>query len=189
MQLIAGAPDATVFLSTAALIIGIFLTVVSAALASNLPGKLEDLIRPVDRSNRDEWYPKAIRRALLVLVITNTFGVLLPFVLLAVNTVMPIESAWVWVVLSWSICVIVINLGAVATIFVGPISARRRLAGGTLVKESEHKKTTLNPASSKVTHEAVPYQSSREKQRDTLVGIAIGIMVGLIAAIRFRRPK
>src|ERR1035438_6254864 len=67
--MIARAPDATVFLSTSALIIGIFLTVVTAALASNLPARLEDLIHPLNRGDYNEWYRKAIRSVLFILII------------------------------------------------------------------------------------------------------------------------
>jgi hypothetical protein len=189
MQLIARAPDATVFLSTSALIIGIFLTVVTAALASNLPARLEDLIHPLNRGDYNEWYRKAIRSVLFILIIINTLGTLFPFTLLAINTMAPIEAAWVWVAFSYSICVIFINLGAVSTIFIGPIGARRKLRGSNFNTDNENKGVILNSATSEVGVKAVRYPPTRGARCHAPVGVVLGIAIGLMAAIRFKRQR
>jgi hypothetical protein len=135
MQTINRAPDATVFLSTAALIVGIFLTAAAAALASNLPSRLEELTQPASKADRNERYARLIRTILTVLLITNTAGTLFPFLLLAVDTVGRIQAAWIWVVFSYTVCVIFVNLGAVSTIYLGPILARKHTVKSKSVTE------------------------------------------------------
>jgi hypothetical protein len=125
MQTITRAPDATVFLSTAALIVGVFLTAAAAALASNLPQRLEEITQPASQASRNERYARLVRAILSVLLIANTLGTLFPFSLLAVDTVGRIQAFWIWVVFSYTVCVIFVNLGAVSTIYLGPILARR----------------------------------------------------------------
>jgi hypothetical protein len=135
MQTINQAPDATVFLSTAALIVGIFLTAAAAALASSLPRRLEELTQPASEANRNERYARLIRAILSVLLITNTAGTLFPFTLLAIDTVGRVQAAWIWVVFSYTVCVIFVNLGAVSTIYLGPVLARRHTVKSRSITE------------------------------------------------------
>jgi hypothetical protein len=135
MQTISRAPDATVFLSTAALIVGIFLTAAGAALASNLPQRLEEIMQPASLASRNERYARLVRAVLAVLLIANTFGTLFPFCLLAVDTVGSIQASWIWIVFSYTVCVIFVNLGAVSTIYLGPILARRYVVKSKSISE------------------------------------------------------
>src|SRR5689334_16609447 len=105
--MISKAPDATVFLSTAALIIGIFLTVTAAGLASSLPEDQKELARPIGPVDNKFRYRQFIRGTLSLLLIVNTVGTLSPFSLLLVNTLTTIQSAWIWVVFSYTLFVII----------------------------------------------------------------------------------
>lgn len=184
------APDATVFLSTAALIIGVFLTVVAAALASSLPEKLEDLTRPADAANRDQRYKRGVRRTLFTLLIANTLGTLFPFTLLLIDTVESIQSVWVWVVFSYSVCVIVINLGAVSAIYLGPFLARRRVpVSNSITAMGKISVVPLNAKPAEVTDDAFRNLSTRGARWHSSTGIAVGIAIGLLAGTRLKRTS
>lgn len=126
MLVISRAPDATVFLSTAALIIGIFLAATAAALVSALPGDPKQLARPVGRLDNEAEYRRLLRMALFSLLIVNTFGTLFTLTLLLVDTLTTVQSAWVWVAFSYTLIVIFVNLGAVSAMYLVPMAARRR---------------------------------------------------------------
>jgi hypothetical protein len=187
--MIARAPDATVFLSTSALIVGIFLTVVTAALVSSLPDRLEDLIHPLNRANHNERYTRAVRSGLFILIITNTVGTLFPFTLLVVNTMGPIPSAWIWVSFSYSICIIIVNLSAVSAIFIGPMSVRRKLSKDSFNLGTENKTVLSKSVLPEAAGKAVEYPSTHLARRHTLVGMGLGIVIGLTVAIRFKRQS
>jgi hypothetical protein len=179
--------DASAFLSTATLIIGVFLTVTIAALASSLPNKLEELTRPLDRKNRDDWYARFIRFGLFILIVTNTIGTIFLSTLLAINTMRPILDAWIWVGFSYLIYVILINLSAVSAIFIGPMSARKRRAArsAAAVRNSKNVIPALEP-SGPARNEDIPPPAPRLRWRTPLI-VACGIAVGLIAGTRFKR--
>lgn len=187
--MIARASDATAFLSTAALIVGIFLTVAAAAFASSLPEKLEELMRPVSKANRDERYRKLIRAGLFALLVANTVGTLFPFTLLITNTMTSVQSAWIWVAYSYTVSIIVINLGAVSTIYLGPILARRRLhTPNSSTREREDKSLTAsNPTPRTPTNNACSNLSIRRARWHSPVTIAAGVVLGLLIGIRFKR--
>jgi|SRR5262249_18547900 len=125
MELIARAPDGTVFLSTAALIVGIFLAVVAAALVSSLPERLEGLMRPSSRKDANERYRKLIRVNLFILLLVNTLGTLIPLSLLAIDTITTIQPTWIWISFAYTIFVILVNLAAVSMIYIGPMISTR----------------------------------------------------------------
>jgi hypothetical protein len=124
--LVARAPDATVMLSTAALIVGVFLAVVAAALAGNLPSRSEYMARPAGTPELEFKYQKLVRAILFLLVVINTFGTLFPFTLLFVNTLRSLESAWIWIAFLYTLFVIIVNLSVVSLIYLSPAVARRR---------------------------------------------------------------
>jgi hypothetical protein len=188
--LIARASDATAFLSTAALIIGIFLTVVAAAFASSLPEKLEELMRPASMANRDERYRKLIRTGLFVLLIANTIGTLIPFTLLVVNTLASIQPAWIWVVFSYTVSVIFINLGAVSTMYLGPVLARRRLRASNSIKERGNNVTVVsNSALYSPADNACRNLPIRNTRWHSPIAIVTGIIVGLLVGARLKRSR
>jgi hypothetical protein len=187
--MIAKAPDATAFLSASAVIIGIFLTVVTAALVSSLPDRLEDLIRPTNRDDPSEWYTRAIRSTLFILIITNTLGTLFPFTLLVVDTMMSIPSAWVWVAFSYSIYAVIINLGAVSAIFIGPMSVRRRLIRDKFNAGGKRKAVMPNPAVPVAAQKAVRDSSTQPTRWHGPIRIGLGIMIGVTVAILVKRRR
>jgi hypothetical protein len=130
MQLVARAPDATLFLSTAALIIGIFLTAVAVALVANLPARSEYLARPAGISELDDRYKRFVRGVLFSLLIINTFGTLFPFSLLFVESMIRIQSFWILIAFVYTLFVVFANLGAVSLVYVSPAIVRRRQRRG-----------------------------------------------------------
>jgi hypothetical protein len=126
MQLISKAPDATVFLSTAALIVGVFLAAAAAALVGYLPKTLVELMLPVKSSSSDDRYISLIRGLLFTLLMINAVGTTLLFALLFADTLTSMQPVWVWIGFFYTIFVIIANLGAVSMMYLGPISARRR---------------------------------------------------------------
>lgn len=141
MPVISKAPDATVFLSTAALIIGIFLAATAAALVASLPDDPKQLARPVDKLDNEARYRRLLRASLFSLLIANTVGTLFSFTLLLADTLTAVQSAWIWVAFSYTLLAIVANLSAVSLIYLMPMRAHRRrhhdrVAGDT-PRESE----------------------------------------------------
>src|SRR5690348_12912888 len=121
MPVISKAPDATVFLSTAALIIGIFLAATAAALVASLPNDPQQLARPVDKLDNETRYRRLLRAALFSLLIVNTVGTLFSFTLLLADTLTAVQPAWIWVAFSYTLLVIVANLSAVSLIYLMPM--------------------------------------------------------------------
>jgi hypothetical protein len=190
MRLIAHANDATAFLSTAALIVGIFLTVTAAAFASSVPDKPEELMRPAPMASRDERYRKLIRAALVTLLVANTVGTIFPFTLLVINTVAAIQSAWIWVVFSYTVSVIFINLGAVSTMYLGPILARRRLRISRSFHESGNEWAAVpEPKFHKPAKNAYRDLSIRGPRWNSPIAIAAGIIVGILVGTRLKRSS
>lgn len=126
MPVISKAPDATVFLSTAALIIGIFLAATAAALVASLPDDPKQLARPVDKLDNEARYRRLLRASLFSLLIVNTVGTLFSLTLLLADTLTAVQSAWIWVAFSYTLLVIVANLSAVSLIYLMPMRAHRR---------------------------------------------------------------
>jgi hypothetical protein len=126
MPVISKAPDATVFLSTAALIIGIFLAATAAALVASLPDDPKQLARPVDELDNEARYRRLLRASLFSLLTVNTVGTLFSFTLLLADTLTEVQSAWIWVAFSYTLLVIVANLSAVSLIYLMPMRAHRR---------------------------------------------------------------
>lgn len=190
MRLIAHANDATAFLSTAALIVGIFLTVTAAAFASSLPDKPEELMRPALMASRDEKYRRLIRASLVTLLIVNTVGTLFPFTLLAIDTVAAIQSAWLWVVFAYTVGVIFVNLGAVSTMYLGPILARRRLHIQKSFHESGDERGTVpEPAPHRPVNNAYRDLPIRGPRWSSPIAIAAGIIVGILVGNRLKRSS
>lgn len=142
MPVISKAPDATVFLSTAALIIGIFLAATAAALVASLPDDPKQLARPVDKLGNEARYRRLLRASLFSLLIVNTVGTLFSFTLLLADTLTAVQSAWIWVAFSYTLLVIVANLSAVSLIYLMPMRAHRRRhhdrVAGDKPREPEH---------------------------------------------------
>ena len=188
--MIARAPDATVFLSTASLITGIFLTVVAAAFAQGLPERLEDLMRPAEAEIRDERYARLLRATWFILLIANTFGTLFSFTLLLFDTVRSVQYAWIWVAFSYLVFIIFINLGAVSTIYLGPfLVRRRRLAVNSSTVRDNDKVLPSNPRSSEATNDAFRHQSTLDARWYTSAGITVGIVIGFLAGIHIKRTS
>lgn len=184
--MIKSAPDATVFLSTATLVAGVFLTAAAAALVSNLPKRLEELTRPAYLANRDERYARLVRSTLAVLLITNTIGTLFPLSLLVIDTVEPIQSPWVWIAFSYTVYVIFINLAAVSMIYLGPVFARRYLVK-SMSEDENSRAIASSPATAESINEPARHLAIRGGRWHYRTGIAIGIITGLLVGSRLRR--
>ena len=125
MQWTSRAADATVFLSTATVMTGFFLAAVATAVVSNsnLPMRREDL--EPDPANADQPLAKLVRKILFTLLIINTSGTLIPFILLFFDTVTRIRSFWVFVAFIDTLLAIFVNLGTASLIYLAPMIARR----------------------------------------------------------------
>jgi hypothetical protein len=118
------APDATVFLSTCALLLGVFLTVTAAALANLIPAEPEELVDPsTDKNSR---YRAGIRRVLFALVLINVAGTLLSIICLYFESVGPLGLPWGFVVLVYTVAVVFANFSIVCGMYVAPGLVRRR---------------------------------------------------------------
>jgi hypothetical protein len=84
-------PDATQFLSTASVLVGIFLTVTTTGLLTGLPARLELLAAPEGHSD-SSVYTGTIRRILFELSIINLRGTMFPFVCLFLTALVRLSS-------------------------------------------------------------------------------------------------
>lgn len=96
------APDATSFLSTSAVLVGVFVTVVGTALAQ--------LLLVSDDQSRTGWGRRAKFAVMAIIVAIDTFGVGFPLVVLYMNTVGEVSSALLRTVLVSTIVVVTLNV-------------------------------------------------------------------------------
>lgn len=164
------APDATVFFSTATLLLGVFLTVTAAALASYIPQRSDELVDAPDA--KDARYRSFLRGTLIVLVLTNAVGTLLALTCLFLESIEPLAAAWAVVVLACTVIVTLANLLAVSAIYIAPALVRRRRNGRATPRQEQGGDSRVT--SSRSSHAAeVPNSSTRpEKQSPRRTGIS-----------------
>ncbi|MCR3753735.1 hypothetical protein [Lentzea californiensis] len=113
------ATDATQFLSTAAVLFTIFLTVAAGALISGLPRHPADLVDDPD-PGIEQGFARAIRSMLVDLVVLNALGVLLPFTCLFVGVFTRLPTWLVIVCFAYTVMVFLTNLAAVLMVKFAP---------------------------------------------------------------------
>jgi len=188
MQIISKAPDATVLLSTAALIVGVFLAAAAAALIGYLPKTLAELMRPAKVSTSEDKYLRLLRAILFALLMINAIGTAFLFTLLFANTMTSIRPVWVWIGFFYTLFVITANLGVVSMTYLGPISARRRRRATTSAPRSAQE-TTLRTAapSSESIDRPISDRALQNARRRTSVSLAFGFAAGIVTGILFRQ--
>ncbi|TWP46773.1 hypothetical protein FKR81_34885 [Lentzea tibetensis] len=134
------ATDATQFLSTAAVLFTIFLTVAAGALISGLPRNPAELAEPDPGDNVEKGFARAMRSLLFDLVVLNAIGVLLPFSCLFAGVFVRLPTWLLIVCFGYTTLVFLTNLAAVLLIKFAPrlYAAAMRKRGETEREDAGH---------------------------------------------------